>query len=163
MDNIQITPVDDVDNEAAVGGFRKSSPSLDSLQARRDEKPWPEGPQDEDLGPRKGVSLGVSIHAGFPNPAADTRLRGLNLNQLLIKNATSTFMFRVRGEHGTTIGIFDGDIAIVDRAADTRANDYVLWHDGTRFNLSRQARIAEGSTMWGVITAVIHPYRSKEI
>lgn len=103
--------------------------------------------------------IGMSIHAGFPNPAADTRLRGLDLNELLIKNSTSTFMFRIRGEHGTTIGMFDGDIAIVDRATNPQTNDYVLWHDGARFNLSRQARIAEDSTVWGVITAVIHQYR----
>ena len=102
---------------------------------------------------------GVSVHTGFPNPAADSRLKGMDLNELLIKNTTSTFMFRIRGDHGTTIGMFDGDIAIVDRAANPQANDYVLWHDGTRFNLSRQARIAEDSTVWGVITAVIHQYR----
>lgn len=102
---------------------------------------------------------GVSIHAGFPNPAADTRLRSLDLNQLLVRNTTSTFMFRIRGDQGVTAGIFDGDIAVVDRAANAQVNDYVLWHDGEQFKLSRQTRIAEGSTMWGVITAVIHQYR----
>jgi hypothetical protein len=102
---------------------------------------------------------GVSIHTGFPNPAADRRLRGLDLNQLLIKQPNSTFMFRIRGHEGTTQGIFDGDLAVVDRAASPRPSDFVLWHDGERFKLSRPARIAEGAVTWGVVTAVIHQYR----
>jgi len=102
---------------------------------------------------------GVSVHAGFPNPAADRRLRGLDLNQLLIQTPSSTFIFRIRGEEGITQGIFDGDIAVVDRAANPRPADYVLWHDGERFKLSRPSRMAEGAIQWGVITAIIHQYR----
>lgn len=102
---------------------------------------------------------GVSVHAGFPNPAADRRLRGLDLNELLVTRPSSTFIFRIRGEEGITQGIFDGDIAVVDRAANPRPMDYVLWHDGARFKLSRPSRMTEGGTQWGVITAVIHQYR----
>lgn len=105
---------------------------------------------------------GVSVHAGFPNPAADRRLRGLDLNQLLIQRPSSTFIFRIRGEEGTTQGIFDGDLAVVDRAAHPRPMDYVLWHDGSHFKLSRPSRMADGGVQWGVITAVIHQYRPKE-
>ena len=102
---------------------------------------------------------GVSVHMGFPNPAADKRLRGLDLNQLLVDRPSSTFIFRIRGEEGITQGIFDGDIAVVDRAAAARTNDFVLWHDGERFKMSRPSRIADGASTWGVITAVIHQYR----
>lgn len=102
---------------------------------------------------------GVSVHAGFPNPAADKRLRGLDLNQLLVERPSSTFIFRIRGEEGITQGIFDGDLAVVDKAAAARNSDFVLWHDGERFKMSRPARITEGATTWGVITAVIHQYR----
>lgn len=102
---------------------------------------------------------GVSVHAGFPNPGADRRLRGLDFNQLLISHPSSTYIFRVRGEEGITQGIFDGDIAVVDRLANPGANDFVLWHDGEQFKLSRPSRMEEGATQWGVITAVIHQYR----
>jgi hypothetical protein len=105
---------------------------------------------------------GVSVHAGFPNPAADHRLRGLDLNQLLIARPSSTFMFRIRDEEGITQGIFDGDIAVVDRAATVRSSDFVLWHDGKDFKLSRPSRVQEGGTTWGVITAVIHQYRQNQ-
>ena len=102
---------------------------------------------------------GISVHAGFPNPAADRRLQGLDINALLIKQPNSTFMFRIRGQEGITQGIFDGDLAVVDRAMSPRPQDFVLWHDGQRFKLSRPSRIAENGITWGVITAVVHQYR----
>ncbi len=104
---------------------------------------------------------GVSIHAGFPNPAADRRLKSLDFNQILVQHPSSTFVFRVRGEEGITQGIFDGDIAVVDRATDPRPQDFVLWHDGEHFKLSRPSRMTESATQWGVITAIIHQYRAK--
>ena len=104
---------------------------------------------------------GVSVHAGFPNPAADTRLHGLDLNQLFIRHPSSTFLFRIRGEQGITQGIFDGDIAVVDRLAAPHASALVLWHDGQRFNLSRSGRMQHGSSLWGTVTAVIHQYQAK--
>jgi len=110
----------------------------------------PSHPQDVD---------GVSVHAGFPNAGADRRLHSLDLNSLLMPRPVSTFMFRIRGEQGITQGIFDGDIALVDRALEPQAHDLVLWHDGQRFNLSRSRHITGGSTVWGVITAVVHQYR----
>lgn len=102
---------------------------------------------------------GVSVHAGFPNPAADKSLAGLDLNQLLIQRAASTFLFRIRGSAGEDFGIFDGDIAIVDRALDPRKIDLVVWWDADTFRISRFGQLAEDSTSWGVITSVIHQFR----
>lgn len=104
---------------------------------------------------------GVSVHAGFPNPAADTRLHGLDLNQLLILHPSSTFLFRIRGEQGIMQGIFDGDIAVVDRLAIPHSSALVLWHDGQRFNLSRPSRMQPGGNVWGTVTAVVHQYQEK--
>lgn len=102
---------------------------------------------------------GVSIHTGFPNAATDTRLRSLDLNQLLISHPSSTFMFRIRGDQGITQGMFDGDIAVVDRMMSARPGDLILWHDGQQFTVSRSSRIATGATTWGIVTAVIHAFR----
>lgn len=101
---------------------------------------------------------GVSVHSGFPNPAADQRLMGLDLNELLIQHPSSTFLFRIRGEEGATQGIFDGDIAVVDRLATAQPQDFVLWHDGERFKLSRPRHVAELGVIWGSVTAIIHQY-----
>jgi DNA polymerase V len=103
---------------------------------------------------------GVSVHAGFPNPAADSRITGLDLNRLLISHTLSTYHFRVRGSEWEHRGIFDGDIALVDRALDPRKTDLVLWQkDGDGLNISPFGSIAESATIWGVVTAVIHQFR----
>jgi len=102
---------------------------------------------------------GVSIHAGFPNPASDKNLVSLDLNQLLIRRATSTFLFRVRGNSGEDFGIFDGDVAVVDKALDPRKADLVIWWDDDTFRIARYDTLSERQTAWGVITSTIHQFR----
>ena len=101
---------------------------------------------------------GVSVHAGFPSPAADKNLLSLDLNQLLVRRATSTFLFRVRSDAGQEFGIFDSDIAVVDRALDPRKTDLVIWWDDD-FRISRFDSLGADVTAWGVITSVIHQFR----
>lgn len=104
---------------------------------------------------------GVSVHTGFPNPATDTSLRSLDLNRLLIKHGASTYFFRVRGDHWQEAGVFDGDIAIVDRALDPRSTDVVIWwnKDSDEFSITTHKKAASDATIWGVITATIHQLR----
>ncbi|HEY5667596.1 MAG TPA: hypothetical protein VIR03_00360 [Candidatus Saccharimonadales bacterium] len=104
---------------------------------------------------------GVSVHAGFPNPAADQRLRSLDLNQLLINHTASTYFFRVRGSEWEGIGVFDGDIAILDRALDPNLTDVILWWDTAHegFCISSRKAMPPEATLWGVITATIHQFR----
>src|ERR1700689_3616576 len=89
---------------------------------------------------------GVSIHAGFPNPAGDKTLSGLDLNQLLIRNSASTYIFRLRGNHWEQFGIFDRDVAIVDRALDPRKEYLVIWLNETpeTFAISKYKKLQEG-------------------
>jgi DNA polymerase V len=56
------------------------------------------------------------VPAGFPNPADDYMDKRLDLNEHLIKHPAATFYCRVSGESMQDIGIFDGDLLIVDRA-----------------------------------------------
>ncbi len=109
-----------------------------------------------------GPQDGVSIHSGFPNPAADKSLHGLDLNQLLIRHTTSTYLFRVRGNEWESQGIFDGDIAVIDRALDPRKNDVVLWwHDAEgQFAISHYKAMPTGASCWGVVTSTIHELRT---
>jgi DNA polymerase V len=104
---------------------------------------------------------GVSVHAGFPNPATDSSLRSLDFNQLLIQHSVSTYMFRVEGSEWEASGVFAGDIAIVDRALDARKSDIVVWwQDGPDvFAISAYKDVPEGATVWGVVTATIHQFR----
>lgn len=105
------------------------------------------------------LKTGVSIHAGFPNPASDKRLQSLDFNQLLVRHYASTFTFRVAGGQWQNIGIFDGDIAIVDRALDAARNDPVVWWRDDSFAVSHLRDMPGGANVWGVVTAVIHQFR----
>jgi DNA polymerase V len=104
---------------------------------------------------------GVSVHTGFPNPAIDGRLSGLDFNKLLITHAASTYMFRVRGNEWEGAGVFDGDIAIVDRALDSKKADVVLWWNEStgEFAISKYPKMPKGAALWGVITSTIHQFR----
>jgi hypothetical protein len=104
---------------------------------------------------------GVSIHAGFPNPAADKSFDSLDLHQLLIPRPTSTFLFRVAGSQWQDVGIFDGDIAVIDRALDPRKTDTVIWWDEAKgdFQATAFTALPTGAAVWGVVTATVHQLR----
>jgi DNA polymerase V len=106
-------------------------------------------------------SNGVSIHTGFPNPATDQRLTALDFNKLLVRHPASTFMFRVRGNEWEGVGVFDGDVAVVDRALDPKKTDAVLWWNEPRgeFSISKYPNMPKTASLWGVITATIHQFR----
>lgn len=106
---------------------------------------------------------GVSIHAGFPNPAADKSFSSLDLHQLLVERPSSTFLFRIAGTDWESEGIFDGDIAIIDRALDPRPSDRIVWWDDTTgaFHISLLKRMPDSAACWGVITATVHQFRKK--
>jgi len=53
---------------------------------------------------------------GFGAAADDYMERGIDLNELLIKNKPATFFFRMKGDAMRDAGIFDSDVLIVDRS-----------------------------------------------
>ena len=102
---------------------------------------------------------GISVHAGFPNPAADRHGSPLKLDQLLLHHPSSNFMFRIRGHAFEAHGIFDGDLALVDKALTPRRRDLIIiWH-GQEFGIMPFTEFEDETTPWGVVTAVIHEYR----
>ena len=57
-----------------------------------------------------------SIPAGFPSPADDYVQQRLSLDEHLIRHRESTFFMRVTGDSMRGLGIFDGDLLVVDRS-----------------------------------------------
>ncbi len=103
--------------------------------------------------PLDGTS--VSVHTGFPNAADDARLQPLNLNTLLIRNPYSTYHFRVAGNQWQSIGIFNNDIALIDRALKPQLQDIVVWIHQGEFALSIYKYTPKHATVWGVVSATI--------
>lgn len=100
---------------------------------------------------------GVSVHTGFPNPATDSSLKTLSLEQLLIKHPVSTFLLLVKGNQWEERGIFNDDIVVVDRVLRPRASDLVIWWQDDSFVISPLKSVAHAP--WGVVTSIIHQYR----
>ena len=69
------------------------------------------------IGPRVPVPLYQSrVECGFPSPAADTIDGGLDLNEHVIRDKAATYFVRASGHSMRGVGIFDGDILVVDRS-----------------------------------------------
>ncbi len=60
--------------------------------------------------------LRKAVPAGFPSPADDYVERRLSLDEHLIEHRESTFFMRVAGHSMRGLGIFDGDLLVVDRS-----------------------------------------------
>ena len=115
--------------------------------------------------------------AGFPSPATDYIEEDIDLNIHLIKNIPATFIIRVQGKSMLNVGIYDGDLLIVDKSLKPKNFSTVIAnvHDelvvksfikekDSQFLSSRSKNfkdkiiINEESNIfiWGVVTYVIH-------
>ncbi len=65
---------------------------------------------------RQRALLRKAVPAGFPTPADDHVERRLSLDEHLIEHRESTFFMRVAGHSMRDLGIYDGDLLVVDRA-----------------------------------------------
>jgi DNA polymerase V len=121
----------------------------------------------------------VTVPAGFPSPAEDYAEGPLDLNRHLIDHPAATFFVRVKGDSMTGVGIYSGDLLIVDRAINPTSGSIVIAVvDGEitvkRFHQSR-GRITllpenpayapieihhdTDFEVWGVVTRAIHFFR----
>jgi DNA polymerase V len=81
--------------------------------------------------------LSFPVAAGFPSPADDHLEGRIDLNQQLIRHPAATFFVRVAGDSMTGAGIQDGDLLIVDRAAEVTSGCIVVARIHDEFTLKR--------------------------
>ena len=115
--------------------------------------------------------------AGFPSPATDYIEEDINLNIHLIKNAPATFVIRVQGKSMSNVGIYDGNLLIVDKSLKPKnlsivianVNDELVVKSFIKEKnlqfLSSGSKSSEDKIVldtnsnifiWGVVTYVIH-------
>jgi len=117
------------------------------------------------------------VGAGFPSPATDYVEDDIDLNGHLIKNIPSTFLIRVQGKSMDSVGIYDGDLLVVDRSLNPKNFSTVIVNineelvvksflreknetfltsgskkSEDKINLTENSEIS----IWGVVTYVIH-------
>lgn len=78
-----------------------------------------------------------TISAGFPSPATDYMSTGIDLNKELIRNPSSTFYGRVKGDSMQEAGIFDGDIIVIDKGLEPENDDIAVCFINGEFTLKR--------------------------
>ncbi|MEI5638828.1 MULTISPECIES: S24 family peptidase [unclassified Pseudoalteromonas] len=70
---------------------------------------------------------------GFESPAAEYKELGLSLDQLLVRHPNTTFIGLAAGDSMQGLGIFDGDILIVDRAVEPKHLDVIVANYNSEF------------------------------
>ena len=86
----------------------------------------------------------TKVAAGLPSPADDHVDKHLDLNDYLITQADATFFVRVKGESMIEAGIFDDDIAIVDKSRLAKVGDIVLAEVDGDFTIKSLAKSKQG-------------------
>ena len=115
--------------------------------------------------------------AGFPSPATDYIEEDVDLNVHLIKNVPATFVIRVQGKSMMDVGIYNGDLLVVDKSLKPKNFSTVIAnvHDelvvksfvkerDEQFLTSGSKKIEDKIIInsesdvfvWGVVTYVIH-------
>ncbi len=67
-----------------------------------------------------------AVSAGFPSPASDYCERKLDLNELCVKKPAATYFVRAQGDSMIDVGIFPGDVLVVDRSLNAQHGDIVI-------------------------------------
>tara|TARA_R100001377_G_C3085770_1_gene74011 strand:- start:41 stop:490 length:450 start_codon:yes stop_codon:yes gene_type:complete len=118
------------------------------------------------------------ISAGFPSPADDFLDLNIDLNKHLIKNPSTTFYGRVKGDSMKDVGIHNGDLLIIDKSLEPRDNKIVVCFIDGEFTVKRIAiqkdviwLVAENKDydpikvtkdndflIWGIVTNVIKSF-----
>lgn len=66
------------------------------------------------------------VRAGFPSPADDYTEQPLDLNEHLIRHPAATYYVRAHGDSMLQLGIYDGDLLVVDRSIEPHNGDVVI-------------------------------------
>ena len=117
------------------------------------------------------------VGAGFPSPATDYIEDDIDLNSYLIKNSPATFIIRVQGKSMINVGIYDGDLLIVDKSINPKnystvianvneelvvktfikeKNNNFLTSDPNKIKDKIELNENPNIIIWGVVTYVIH-------
>lgn len=123
----------------------------------------------------------AGIKAGFPSPAQDYITESIDLNKMLVQHRATTFYAKVDGDSMQGVGIFDGDIVVIDKSLEAKNGDYIAAYIDGEFTLKKfviddvhqcawlipanphykpiRVTSDDDFRIWGVVTSVIHKFR----
>ncbi len=86
------------------------------------------------------------ISAGFPSPADDFLDVSIDLNKELIKNPSTTFFGRVKGDSMINAGLNEGDLLVIDKSLEPINNKIAVCFIDGEFTVKRIK--IEKDTVW---------------
>jgi len=90
--------------------------------------------------------IGQALCAGFPSPADDFLEGALELPRWLVPNPPATFLWRISGSSMEGAGIYDRDLACVDRSLEPSDGSVVVAAIDGEMSIKRYRR--EGNRAW---------------
>ena len=93
---------------------------------------------------------------GFPSPAQGYEHSQIDFNSYMIKHPSATVVMRIESSHYTRMGIYSGDLIVIDRAKKLNRNSLVVYESEGRFVLGRVCNIKGETIITGAITHVLH-------
>lgn len=93
---------------------------------------------------------------GFPSPAQGYEDGRIDLNRLLINKPSATVFMTVASSKYMHMGIFNGDILIIDRSKAIVSNSLVVYESEGKFVLGRAFNIKGEAIITGSVVYVIH-------
>jgi len=116
------------------------------------------------------------VKAGFPSPAQDYIEDRVDIFNRIVRNPTSTFLVRAKGDSMEGRGIQSGDILVVDKSLLAKNNSIVVAYIDGEFTVKRffkssnrvylypandnyksiEINKENDFQIWGVVTFVIH-------
>lgn len=100
---------------------------------------------------------------GFPSPAQGYEDKVIDLNKLLIQHPSATVFMQISTSRYSKIGIYDGDILIIDRSRSINQNSLVVYESDGHFALGYVFNIKTESIITGSVVHVIHTVKSVKI
>lgn len=102
---------------------------------------------NKELFRRQRALLRGAVPAGFPSPADDYVEQRISLDEHLIQHRESTFFMRVSGDSMRGLGIFDGDLLVVDRALPASHGCVVIAVLDGEFTVKQLLHTADGQVL----------------
>ena len=85
-----------------------------------------------------------SVQAGLPNPANETPPEAITLENFLINRPSKTVLIRVKGDSMKDAGIYNGDLAVVERRYTADVGAIVVANLDNEFTLKYLDKDREG-------------------
>ncbi|MGB1210681.1 MAG: S24 family peptidase [Lacinutrix venerupis] len=105
---------------------------------------------------KKNYRVQRPVQTGFSSPATHYHEPRIDLNNVLVKNSSSTFYIRVVDDSFKDFKVNKNDVLIIDKSLTPKNNQLVVAIQEDTFSIIRiNKNIDKQIQIWGVITYII--------